>query len=110
MKELLSNVGSGGGAPAAVGAAPAAGGGGAAAAEAAPAEEKKEETKEESDDDMVSYFGLGVTKRSFANSAALVHRALVSSINCFSSFSHHHTVCCCSIVSLISVLAKSKRR
>jgi hypothetical protein len=51
VKELLSNVGSGGGAPA-VG-APAAGGGGAAAAAEAPAEEKKEEEKEESDDDMV---------------------------------------------------------
>jgi large subunit ribosomal protein LP1 len=51
VKELLSNVGSGGGAPA-VG-APAAGGGAAAAAAEAPAEEKKEEEKEESDDDMV---------------------------------------------------------
>jgi hypothetical protein len=51
VKELLSNVGSGGGAPA-VG-APAAGGGAAAAATEAPAEEKKEEEKEESDDDMV---------------------------------------------------------
>ena len=50
MKELLSNVGSGGGAPA-VG-APVAAGGAAPAAEA-PAEEKKEEEKEESDDDMV---------------------------------------------------------
>jgi hypothetical protein len=52
VKELLSNVGSGGGAPAV--------GGGAAAAAGAPAEaaaeakeEKKEEEKEESDDDMV---------------------------------------------------------
>jgi hypothetical protein len=52
VKELLSNVGSGGGAPA-VG-APAAGGGGAAPAAEAPAEEKKkEEEKEESDEDMV---------------------------------------------------------
>ncbi|KAF8920657.1 60s acidic ribosomal protein-domain-containing protein [Mucidula mucida] len=54
VKDLLSNVGSGGGAPA-VGAAPAAGGA-AAAAEAPKEEEKKEEEKEESDDDMG--FGL----------------------------------------------------
>ncbi|KAG2007496.1 60s acidic ribosomal protein [Coprinopsis cinerea AmutBmut pab1-1] len=54
VKELLSNVGSGGGAPA-PGAAAAAGGA-AAAAEEAPKEEKKEEEKEESDDDMG--FGL----------------------------------------------------
>ncbi|KAJ7064944.1 60S acidic ribosomal protein P1 [Mycena amicta] len=53
VKDLLSNVGSGGGAPAA-GSAPAASGG-AAAAEA-PKEEAKEEEKEESDDDMG--FGL----------------------------------------------------
>lgn len=55
VKDLLSNVGSGGGAPA-VGAGPAAAaaGGAGAAAEAAPEkEEKKEEEKEESDDDMV---------------------------------------------------------
>jgi 60s Acidic ribosomal protein len=52
VKELLSNVGSGGGAPA-VG-APAAVGGTSAAAAEAPAEEKKEEEKEESDEDMVS--------------------------------------------------------
>lgn len=51
VKELLSNVGSGGGAPA-VGGAPAAAAGGAAAAEEKK-EEKKEEEKEESDDDMV---------------------------------------------------------
>ena len=56
MKDLLSNVGSGGGAPA-VGAPAASGGGGAPAAADAPAEEKKkEEEKEESDDDMVSIF------------------------------------------------------
>ncbi|KAF9044959.1 60s acidic ribosomal protein-domain-containing protein [Panaeolus papilionaceus] len=54
VKELLSNVGSGGGAPAAGSAAPAASSGGAAA-EAPKAEEKVEE-KEESDDDMG--FGL----------------------------------------------------
>ncbi|KAI0251585.1 60s acidic ribosomal protein-domain-containing protein [Lactifluus subvellereus] len=54
VKELLSNVGSGGGAPA-VG-APAAAGGAASAAAEAPAEEKKEEEKEESDEDMG--FGL----------------------------------------------------
>jgi len=51
IKELLSNVGSGGGAPAVGGAAPAAGG--AAAAAEAPKEEEKPEEKEESDDDMV---------------------------------------------------------
>ena len=50
VKELLSNVGSGGGAPA-VG-APAAAGGAVPASEA-PAEEEKEEEKEESDEDMV---------------------------------------------------------
>ncbi|KAJ7512828.1 60S acidic ribosomal protein P1 [Mycena galericulata] len=55
VKDLLSNVGSGGGAPAVGGAAPAAAGGAAAAAEAPKAEEKEEE-KEESDDDMG--FGL----------------------------------------------------
>jgi ribosomal protein L12E/L44/L45/RPP1/RPP2 len=58
VKELLSNVGSGGGAPA-VG-APAAAAGGAPAAEA-PAEEKKEEEKEESDEDMVRIFALYVS-------------------------------------------------
>ena len=52
VKELLSNVGSGGAAPAAGASAAAAGG--AAAAEAPKEEEKKEEEKEESDDDMVS--------------------------------------------------------
>jgi large subunit ribosomal protein LP1 len=51
VKELLSNVGSGGGAPA-VGAV-AGGGAAAPAAAEAPAEEKKEEEKEESDEDMV---------------------------------------------------------
>lgn len=51
VKDLLSNVGSGGGAPAA-GAVPAAVAGGAAA-EAPKEEEKKEEKEEESDDDMV---------------------------------------------------------
>jgi hypothetical protein len=50
VKELLSNVGSGGGAPA-TGAPVAAAAGGAAAAE--EKEEAKEEEKEESDDDMV---------------------------------------------------------
>ncbi|KAG8933350.1 hypothetical protein FRC03_007177 [Tulasnella sp. 419] len=58
VKDLLSNVGSGGGAPA-VGAAPAAGGGGGGGGgDAAPAakEEEKKEEKEESDDDMG--FGL----------------------------------------------------
>ncbi|KAF8351837.1 60S acidic ribosomal protein P1 [Amanita rubescens] len=53
VKELLSNVGSGGGAPAAVAStgAPA-----TAAATEAPKEEEKKEEKEESDDDMG--FGL----------------------------------------------------
>lgn len=52
VKELLSNVGSGGGAPAAGGAAPSASAGGAADA---PKEEEKEEEKEESDEDMVRF-------------------------------------------------------
>jgi len=51
VKELLSNVGSGGGAPAAGSAAPATSSGPAAAE--APKEEAKEEKEEESDDDMV---------------------------------------------------------
>jgi 60s Acidic ribosomal protein len=53
VKDMLSNVGSGGGAPVVGSAAPAAGGGGAAAEEAPKEEAKKEEEKEESDDDMV---------------------------------------------------------
>ncbi|KAI0005631.1 ribosomal protein 60S [Xylariaceae sp. FL0662B] len=53
VKELLSNIGSGGGAAAA---GPAAAGGAAAPAEEAKEEEKKEEEKEESDEDMG--FGL----------------------------------------------------
>jgi hypothetical protein len=56
VKELLSNVGSGGGAPA-VG-APAAASGNAGTTEEAPKEEAKEEAKEESDDDMVRTFGF----------------------------------------------------
>jgi large subunit ribosomal protein LP1 len=52
VKELLSNVGSGGGAPA-VGAPAASGGAPAATAEAPAEEKKKEEEKEESDEDMV---------------------------------------------------------
>jgi hypothetical protein len=56
VKELLSNVGSGGGAPATGTAATAAGG--AAPAADAPAEEKKEEEKEESDDDMVRIYSV----------------------------------------------------
>jgi large subunit ribosomal protein LP1 len=55
VKELLSNVGSGGGAPA-VGAPAAAAGGAAAAAEAPAEEKKKEEEKEESDEDMVRIY------------------------------------------------------
>ncbi|EMF08396.1 ribosomal protein 60S [Sphaerulina musiva SO2202] len=56
VKDLLTNVGSGGGAaPAAAGGAAPAAGGDAAAADA-PAEKAKEEEKEESDDDMG--FGL----------------------------------------------------
>ena len=61
VKELLSNVGSGGGAPAAGGAVPAASTG-APAAEAPKEEEKKEEKEEESDDDMVRFgcfFAMG---------------------------------------------------
>lgn len=54
MKELLSNVGSGGGAPAA--AAPAAGGAAAGGAAGEAPKEEKEEEKEESDDDMVHSF------------------------------------------------------
>jgi len=56
VKELLSNVGSGGGAPAAGSGVPAASAGPAAAAEAPKEEEKKPEKEEESDDDMG--FGL----------------------------------------------------
>ncbi|KAF8582648.1 ribosomal protein 60S [Ramaria rubella] len=56
VKDLLSNVGSGGGAPAVGGGAAAAAAGGAPAAAAEEKEEKKEEEKEESDDDMG--FGL----------------------------------------------------
>jgi len=52
VKDLLSNVGSGGGAPVA-GSTVAATGGAAAPAAEAPKEEAKEEEKEESDDDMV---------------------------------------------------------
>jgi ribosomal protein L12E/L44/L45/RPP1/RPP2 len=51
VKELLSNVGSGGGAPAT--GAPAASGAPAAAAAVEEKEEPKSEEKEESDDDMV---------------------------------------------------------
>jgi hypothetical protein len=75
VKELLSNVGSGGGAPAA--GAPVAAGGAAPAAEA-PAEEKKEEEKEESDDDMVRIYSIFF----YACQALMspyVNRALVSS-------------------------------
>lgn len=74
MKELLSNVGSGGGAPAAGGPAAAAG---AAPAAEAPAEEKKEEEKEESDEDMVCIYFV-----CFYACQALMYvsnRALVSS-------------------------------
>ena len=78
MKDLLSNVGSGGGAPA-VGAPSAGGGGGGAPTAEAPAEEKKEEEKEESDDDMVS-ISLQVYSRC-AGDAYQDIRALVSSTN-----------------------------
>lgn len=81
VKELLSNVGSGGGAPA-VGAAPAAGGGaGAAAAEAPKEEEKKEEEKEESDDDMVRY--PNILHAFMLLMLGCLRRASVSSINFF---------------------------
>jgi len=52
VKDLLSNVGSGGGAPVGGPAVPAAGGAPAAVA-TEEKEEKKEEKEEESDDDMV---------------------------------------------------------
>jgi len=56
VKELLSNVGSGGGAPAAGSGVPAASSGTADAGEATKEEEKPEEKEEESDEDMG--FGL----------------------------------------------------
>lgn len=62
VKELLSNVGSGGGAPAAVASA---GAPAAAAATEAPKEEEKKEEKEESDDDMVSLSHHRISKDSF---------------------------------------------
>jgi len=77
VKELLSNVGSGGGAPAA-GAVPAAVAGGPAA-EAPKEEEKKEEKEEESDEDMVCFISLFVLF--LACTDGCVHRALVYSIN-----------------------------
>lgn len=75
VKELLSNVGSGGGAPA-VGAPAAGGGAAAAAADEAPAEEKKEEEKEESDDDMVRMHSMLCLSSA---DICICHRALVSS-------------------------------
>jgi hypothetical protein len=75
VKELLSNVGSGGGAPAA--GAPAAAAGGAAPAGEAPAEEKKEEEKEESDDDMVRIYSVCLYALMYAY--VISNRALVSS-------------------------------
>jgi len=78
VKELLSNVGSGGGAPAA--GVPAAAGGGAGAAAEAPAEEKKEEEKEESDEDMVRICSVFFYACQALMSACVVSdRALVSS-------------------------------
>lgn len=77
MKELLSNVGSGGGAPAA--GAPAAAGGAAPAAEA-PAEEKKEEEKEESDEDMVRIYSVCFYAcQTLTYVYVMYNRALVSS-------------------------------
>lgn len=77
VKELLSNIGSGGGAPA--GAAPAAGGAAAAAVGEAPKEEeKKEEEKEESDDDMVRLFLNLIFAQIHLIFLSLLHRALVS--------------------------------
>ena len=77
MKELLSNVGSGGGAPAAGTAAAA---GGAAPAAEAPAEEKKEEEKEESDEDMVCIYSVCLSYLSRLMYAYVVfNRALASS-------------------------------
>jgi len=57
VKELLSNVGSGGGAPAAVPAASSGSAATAAATEAPKEEAKKEEKAEDSDSDMMG-FGL----------------------------------------------------
>lgn len=93
VKELLSNVGSGGGAPA-VGGAPAAAGGGAAAA--APAEEKKEEKKEEkeeSDDDMVRLYlpdCLSVTATGILNCFGFIGFRSVRLIACLD-----HSICLC---------------
>lgn len=80
MKELLSNVGSGGGAPAA--GAPAAAAGGAPAAADAPAEEKKEEEKEESDEDMVRVYSLCLYAcQALMYAYVISNRALDSSID-----------------------------
>ncbi|KAF4564615.1 oxygen-dependent protoporphyrinogen oxidase [Pleurotus pulmonarius] len=95
VKELLSNVGSGGGAPAAAPAGGAAAG--AAAAEAPKEEEKKEEEKEESDDDMVCRAFppvIGIIKLTDARFLPVL-RASVSSIDLFLPLSctycmHHH--------------------
>ena len=86
VKELLSNVGSGGGAPAAGGAVPAASTG-SPAAEAPKEEEKKEEKEEESDDDMVR-FGCFFTMGCDADDLffSVFDRASVSSIRVSSSF------------------------
>lgn len=86
VKELLSNVGSGGGAPAAGGAVPAASTG-APAAEAPKEEEKKEEKEEESDEDMVRLdvfliWGVMLMICFFS----VFDRVSVSSIRVFSSF------------------------
>ena len=82
VKELLSNVGSGGGAPAVGGGATAAAGGGAPAEAAAEAkEEKKEEEKEESDDDMVNIgFHILLAVVGFTNNFSF--RASVYSTDC----------------------------
>jgi hypothetical protein len=80
VKELLSNVGSGGGAPAA--GAPVAAGGAAPAAETPAEEKKKEEEKEESDDDMVRiYSAFLYACQALMCAYVTSNRALVSSID-----------------------------
>jgi hypothetical protein len=111
VKDLLSNVGSGGGAPVAAGGAPAAAGGGAAA-EAPKEEEKKEEEKEESDDDMVRQYALPIIP--FLNACASpLYRALVSSIKRFVgsllSLSHTCFRCCIFLFSARVVFSISTR-
>jgi len=73
IKDMLSNVGSGGGGPAAAASAPSAGA--PAATTEAPKEEAKEEEKEESDEDMVCLYCIYTDTKLTQNEP----RALVSS-------------------------------